>query len=103
MLPYFHLLPEDGPNRVVTIDKEFWDGPSLIPRFYQRNEKYKKWQTYSNRSHAKNDIKTSKATVFTFVKYHNGNHLIIPVIYRLNPAAFFIFVYIKQKEILEKK
>jgi len=60
---YFHLDPDDEGNRLVWIDKTFWDGPTIIPKFYQRNEKYKKWQTYQNKNHSKNDIKTSKEII----------------------------------------
>ena len=41
----------DAPsNREVLIDKEYWIGPVLIPKFWQR-EKKKKWKQYKNYSH----------------------------------------------------
>ena len=58
-LPYFHLDSDSEPNRLVVVDRKFWAGPALIPKFYEGDKK-KLWAKYLNKDHAKNDIKTSK-------------------------------------------
>ena len=59
---FFHdITPysDAGDNRRVLIDANYWEGPKLIPKFWQRS-KVKQWQYYQNSSHQKNDIKTAK-------------------------------------------
>ena len=36
---------DSGDNRRVLIDSNYWTGPSLIPKFWQRS-KVRQWKTY---------------------------------------------------------
>ena len=63
--PYFHLEEDSDPNRLVLVDRKFWTGPTLIPKFYESDKK-KIWEKYLNKNHSKNDIKTSKEKAENF-------------------------------------
>ena len=88
---FFHdITPysDAGDNRRVLIDAKYWDGPKLIPKFWQRS-KVKQWQYYQNHSHRKNDIKTAKYGI-TFP--------IVNLFYQFQRLAnaYFLFMVILQ-------
>jgi hypothetical protein len=94
MVPYSHLYTDTESNRNVQIDKEFWAGPSLIPKFYQRGNKTKIWSQYTNKNHAKNDIKTSKELIHNYNKSHKNKNG--KVIYRYTKFTTILIKYIHQ-------
>ena len=88
---FFHdITPysDAGDNRRVLIDAKYWEGPKLIPKFWQRS-KVKQWQYYQNHSHRKNDIKTAKYGI-TFP--------IVNLFYQFQRLAnaYFLFMVILQ-------
>ena len=77
-----------GENRRVLIDSNYWAGPSLIPKFWQRS-RVNEWKKYQNSAHRKNDIKTAKYGI-TFP--------IVNLFYQFQRLAnaYFLFMVILQ-------
>ena len=82
------ICSDVGDNRRVLIDSNYWTGPKLIPKFWQRS-KVRQWKTYQNHSHRKNDIKTAKYGI-TFP--------IVNLFYQFQRLAnaYFLFMVILQ-------